>query len=125
MSFVGATLAATSVALFVLGVLPRSRVAARLSALGRPGTNLFGRLRGVRVMAPATLRASGLSIAIEQVVAAKIALALVGALLAAVVALLVPIGPLVIAAARRSERLRRSSSGHTRSCCPVGPWTPR
>jgi Flp pilus assembly protein TadB len=99
MSFLGAALAATSVALLVLGALPRSRVAARLSALGRPGTDLFGGLRGFRVMAPATLRASGLSIAIEQVVAAKIALAVVFALLAAVVGLLVPIGPLVVAAA--------------------------
>src|SRR5436309_13974387 len=94
MSFVGATLAATSVALFVLGVLPRSRVAARLSALGRPGTNLFGRLRGFRVMAPATLRASGLSIAIEQVVAPKTPLALAGARPAAFVPFLFPIGPL-------------------------------
>jgi Flp pilus assembly protein TadB len=51
------------------------------------------------VIAPATLRASGFPIAIEQLVAAKIALALVGALLAAVAALLVPIGPLVVAAA--------------------------
>jgi len=98
-SLLGAVAAAVSVVLFVLGVTPRSRVAARLNALRRPATNWLSGLRSVRVIAPATLRASGLSIAIEQLVAAKIALALVGALLAAVIALLVPIGPLVIAAA--------------------------
>src|SRR5256885_2778032 len=99
MSVFGAVAAAVSVVLVVLGLTPRSRVAARLNALRRPGTKSLGRLRAVHVIAPATLRASGFSIAIEQLVAAKIALALVGALLAAVIALVVPIGPLVIAAA--------------------------
>jgi len=98
MSLLGAVAAAVSVVLLVLGMTPRSRVAARLNALRRPSTKRLGGLRSVRVIAPATLRASGLSIAIEQLVAAKIALALVGALLASVIALLVPIGPLVIAA---------------------------
>ncbi len=50
-------------------------------------------------MAPGTLRASGLGIAIEDVVAAKIALALVGALLAAIVALVLPIGVIFVIAA--------------------------
>jgi len=99
MSVFGAVAAAVSVVLVVLGLTPRSRVAARLNALRRPGTKSLVRLRAVHVIAPATLRASGFSIAIEQLVAAKIALALVGALLAAVIALVVPIGPLVIAAA--------------------------
>jgi len=99
LSLLGAVAAAVSVVLFILGVTPRSRVAARLNALRRPRTSPLGGLRGVRVIAPATLRASGLSIAVEHLVAAKITLALVGALLATVVALLVPIGPLVVAAA--------------------------
>src|SRR2546425_5345476 len=99
MSVLGAVAAAVSVVLVVLGLTPRSRVAARLNALRRPGPKRLGRLGAVHVIAPATLRASGFSIAIEQLVAAKIALALVGALLAAVAALLVPIGPLVVAAA--------------------------
>lgn len=45
------------------------------------------------------LRTSGLAVPIEQVVAAKIALALVGALLALVVTLLLPIGALFVVAA--------------------------
>src|SRR5437870_11358819 len=124
MSVFGAVAAAVSVVLVVLGLTPRSRVAARLNALRRPGTKSLGRLRAVHVIAPATLRASGFSIAIEQLVAAKIALALVGALLASVIALLVPIGPLVIAAAayggfilpsivveRRAARARAQAGG--------------
>jgi len=91
MSVFGAVAAAVSVVLVVLGLTPRSRVAARLNALRRPGTKSLGRLRAVHVIAPATLRASGFSIAIEKLVAAKIALALVGALLAAVIALVVPL----------------------------------
>src|SRR2546422_1048889 len=86
MSVLGAVAAALSVVLVVLGLTPRSRVAARLNALRRPGPKRLGRLGAVHVIAPATLRASGFSIAIEQLVAAKIALALVGALLAAVAA---------------------------------------
>jgi Flp pilus assembly protein TadB len=62
-------------------------------------TRAFARLRGLRLIAPATLRASGLAVSIEQLVALKIALALAGALAAAVVALIVPIGALVIVAA--------------------------
>ncbi|HEV8653901.1 MAG TPA: type II secretion system F family protein [Candidatus Limnocylindria bacterium] len=50
-------------------------------------------------MAPETMRASGFDIATEQFVAAKIALAFVGAVVAAMIGLLVPIGPLVVAAA--------------------------
>jgi Flp pilus assembly protein TadB len=51
------------------------------------------------VIAPATLSASGLGISIEQLVAAKLALALLGALFAAVIALVVPIGIVVVFAA--------------------------
>jgi Flp pilus assembly protein TadB len=98
-SFVGAIAAAAGVVLLILAATPRSRVVALLNALRPPSAGNLRRLRGVRVIAGATLRASGFPIAIEQLVAAKIALALVGALLAAVAALLVPIGPLVVAAA--------------------------
>ena len=99
MSLLGAVAAAAGVVLLVLGATPRSRVIARLNALRSPRSGNLGRLGSLRVIAPATLRASGFPIAVEQFVAAKIALGLVGALLAAVVALLVPIGPLVVAAA--------------------------
>jgi Flp pilus assembly protein TadB len=51
------------------------------------------------LVAPATLKASGVAVSIEQLIAVKIALGLLGALLAAVIALVVPIGALVIAAA--------------------------
>jgi len=50
-------------------------------------------------MASTTLQASGLDMAIEQLVAAKIAAGLVGAALAAALALVVPIGALVVVAA--------------------------
>lgn len=82
--------------LFVLAAAPRSDVAARLDFLRPPSTHVFARLRGVQLIPPATLRASGFGIAIEHVVAAKIALALVGAVLAAVIALVLPIGPIVV-----------------------------
>jgi pilus assembly protein TadC len=97
MSLAGAAAAAVCVVLLILAAAPRSRVSARLDAL-RPVTwRASARLRGVRLIAPATLSASGLSI--EQLVAAKLACALVSALLAAVIALVVPIGALVVFAA--------------------------
>lgn len=99
MSLVGAAAAAACVVLLIFATAPRSRVAARLNALRPTKVRALERLRGLRLIAPATLAASGLGIAVEQLVAAKIALALVGALLSAVVALVVPIGPLVVAAA--------------------------
>ncbi len=99
MNFVGAAAAAACIILVVLAAAPRSLVAARLNVVRPSKTTAFAGLRAGRLMSPATLRASGLTIAIEQLVAAKIASALVGALLAAIVALAVPIGPLVLLAA--------------------------
>jgi Flp pilus assembly protein TadB len=99
-------------------------VAARLNALRPPGIRTFSRLRGFELIAPATLRASGFAIASEQVAAVKIALALAGGLLAAVIALVVPIGPVVVIAAayggfilpsivveRQAARRRREAEG--------------
>lgn len=95
----GAVAAAACVTLLMLALAPRSRVVARLDAL-RPRTPpLFAPLRRVELIAPSTLRASGLAVAPEQFVAAKIAASLVSALLAAMIALFVPIGPLVVVAA--------------------------
>lgn len=99
MSLAGAAAAAVCVALLILAATPSSRVAARLNALRPSNAYAFARLGRVRLIAPAILRASGFAISIEQLVAAKIAFALVGALLAAVIALIVPIGALVIVAA--------------------------
>ena len=53
----------------------------------------------MRLIAPATLNASGFGITIEQLVAAKLALGLGSALLAAILALVVPIGAVVVLAA--------------------------
>lgn len=99
MSFIGAAAAAACVLLVILAAAPRSPVAARLNALRPARTKLFAGLRAVRLIAPATLRASGLTVAIEQLVAAKIAFALVGALVAAIIALALPIGALVLVGA--------------------------
>jgi hypothetical protein len=98
LSLSGAAAAAVCVALLLLAAAPRSRVAARLNALRPLDTKAFARLRGSRLIAPATLKASGLAISIEQLVAVKISFGLLGALLAAVVALIVPIGALVVVA---------------------------
>jgi tight adherence protein C len=98
-SVAGAVTAAACVVLLILAAAPRSRVAARLNALRPSRANMFAGLRSFRLIAPATLKASGFGIASEQLVAAKIALGLVGALLAAVIALVVPIGALVVVAA--------------------------
>ncbi len=100
MTLIGAAAAVTCVTLMILGAAPRSRVAVRLNALlPVRATNVFARLAGSRLISPATLRASGFAIHAEQLVAMKIALALAGGLLAAVVGLLVPIGALVVFAA--------------------------
>ena len=100
MSIAGAIATAVCVALLLTAAAPRSPVAARLQALRPSGVKLFAGLQRFRLIAPATLDASGFGISIEQLVAAKIALALVGALLPAVIALVVPIGaPVVVAAA--------------------------
>jgi len=98
-SLVGAAAATACVVLLILAAAPRSRVAVRLNALRQPTARTLGGLRGLRLIAPAALSASGFGISIEQLVAAKLALALVGALLAAVIALVVPIGALVVVAA--------------------------
>jgi hypothetical protein len=74
-------------------------VAARLNALRPSHPKALTRLRGFRLIAPATLKASGIAMSIEQLAALKIALGLLGALLAALVALIVPIGALVIVTA--------------------------
>jgi tight adherence protein C len=99
MSLAGAAAAAACVVLLILAAAPRSRVSARLDALRPTTARAFAGLRGIGLIAPATLNASGFSITIEQLVAAKLALALAGALLAAVIALVVPIGALVVFAA--------------------------
>src|SRR4026207_589916 len=95
----GAAAAGLCTILLFLAAMPRSGVAARLELLRPSGAPLFTRIRGLRLMAPATLRASGFGIAIEHLIAAKVALALVGALLAAVISLLLPIGVIVVLAA--------------------------
>jgi Flp pilus assembly protein TadB len=120
----GAAAAAACIALMVLAAAPRSRVAIHLNALRPASASAFARLRGIQLIEPATLKASGLGIAVEQFVAVKITLALVCALLAAVIAILVPIGAVVIVAAayggfvlpsvvveRRAAR-RRSEAEH-------------
>lgn len=98
MSLTGAVAAALCVTLVVLAAAPRSRVSVRLAAF-RPKTGrAVASLRSLRLIAPEQLIASGMGVGIEQLVAAKLALALAGALLAAVIALIVPIGPLVVVA---------------------------
>lgn len=99
MILAGAAAAAVCVVLLILATAPRSRVSARLDALRPTTARAFAGLRGARLIPPATLNASGLSITVEQLVAAKLAVALVSALLAAVIALVVPIGSLVVFAA--------------------------
>ena len=99
MSLIGAGAAGLFVILVVLAAAPRSDVAARLDFLRPSSARVFARLGRLQLISPATLRASGLGIAIEHVVAAKIALALVGALLAALIALFLPIGAIVVAVA--------------------------
>ena len=96
MSLAGAAAAAACVVLLILAAAPRSRVSARLDALRPRTARALAGLRGVRLIASATLHASGFSITVEQLLAAKLALALVGALLAAVIALVLPIGALVV-----------------------------
>jgi pilus assembly protein TadC len=98
-SLVGAAAAAACVVLVILAAAPRSRVSARLDAVRPTTARALVGLRGVRLIAPATLSASGFSISIEQLLAAKLALALVSALLAAVISLIVPIGAVVLFAA--------------------------
>lgn len=99
MILAGAAAAAACVVLLILATAPRSRVSAHLDALRPTTARTFAGLRGAQLIPPATLSASGLSITIEQLVAAKLALAFVSALLAAVIALVVPIGVLVVFAA--------------------------
>ena len=99
MILAGAVAAACCVALVILAHAPRSRVAAQLNALRPRGAETLARMRALRLVDAATLKASGLAIVMEQLLAAKIAGALCGGLLAALVALLVPIGPLVVVGA--------------------------
>jgi Flp pilus assembly protein TadB len=98
MSVAGAVAAAVCVVLVILAAAPRSRVSARLNALRPTSARAFAGVRALGLIAPATLKASGLGISVEHLVAAKLALALVGALLAAVISLVVPIGALVVVA---------------------------
>lgn len=95
----GTSAAAICVMLLVLAAKPRSLVAGRLEALRPTRTGTLTPLLRLRLIDPARLRASGFAIAIEHLLAAKIALGLVGALLASVIALVVPIGAVVILAA--------------------------
>jgi hypothetical protein len=96
MSVIGALSMAVCVILLIVAAAPRSRVAVLLDTLRPTGTNAYSRLLSFGVVPSATLRASGLAVSVEHVVAAKIALALTGALLAGAVALVVPIGALFI-----------------------------
>lgn len=96
MSLAGAFAASACVVLLMLAAAPRSRVAGYLKSLRPSGSRAMARLRAVRLIDPATLRASGFDMAIEQLLTAKISLALLGALVAALIALVVPIGPLAI-----------------------------
>jgi Flp pilus assembly protein TadB len=98
-SLIGAAAAGLCMILIVLAAAPRSDVAARLDFLRPARARAFARLGRLQLVSPTTLKASGFGIAIEHVVAAKIALALVGALLAAVIALFLPIGAVVVIAA--------------------------
>ena len=128
MSLIGAVAAGLCTILLVLAAAPRSSVAARLDFLRPSGVHVFTRLRGLRLIAPATLRASGVGIEIEHLVAAKIALALVGALLTAVISLFLPIGVIVVIAGayvgfilpsivvhRRAARRQRQAEAATAS----------
>lgn len=99
MILAGAVAAAVCVVLLVLAAAPRSRVSAHLNALRPTTAHAFAGLRALALIAPENLRASGLGVSAEHLVAAKLALALVGALLAAIIALVVPIGALLIVAA--------------------------
>lgn len=99
MIVMGAAAAAACVALLILAAMPRSRIAARLDVFRPSTTRLLGRLRGFELLAPPTLRASGLRIVPEQLAAMKIASALLLALLAALISLVLPIGALVVIAA--------------------------
>lgn len=99
MSLIGAAAAALCAVLLVLAAAPRSGVAARLDLLRPSDPQVFAGLRRLPFTSPATLRASGLGIAVEHVVAAKIAFAFAGALLASVVALVLPIGVVFVFAA--------------------------
>lgn len=74
-------------------------MAARLNALRPSGQKAFARLRGLPLITPATLSASGVAVSVEQLVAVKIAVGLLAASVAGVIALIVPIGALVIVAA--------------------------
>jgi Flp pilus assembly protein TadB len=96
---VGVAAAAACATLLILALAPRSRVVSRLDVLRPRALPILGPLRRIKLIAPSTLRASGLTIVPEQFVAAKIAAASVCALVAAVVSLFVPIGALVICAA--------------------------
>jgi Flp pilus assembly protein TadB len=121
-TFIGATAAAACAVLLILALAPRSQVAIRLSVLRPSNTKAVAAIRASRLIDPATLRASGMPIAVEHLLAAKMASALLGALVAATVALAVPIGPVVLFAAaylgfilpsiyveRRADRRRREA----------------
>ena len=99
MNLLGAAAAAACVVLLILAAAPRSRVATWLNALRPTTARAVGGARGLRLIDPATLTASGLRISPEQVVASKLAAALVCALFGAVIGLMVPIGALVVVAA--------------------------
>jgi len=114
-NLMGAVAAGVCIVLLVLAAMPRSGVAARLDFLRPSGADTFTRLRGLRLIAPATLRASGFDIEIEHFVAAKIALALVGALLAAVTSLYLPIGVIVVIAAAYAGFILPSIVVHRRA----------
>ena len=117
----GAAAAGLCTILLFLAAMPRSGVAARLDLLRPSGAHMFTRLRGLRLMAPATLRASGFGIAIEHLIAAKVALALVGALLAAVTSLYLPIGVIVVIATAYAGFILPSIVVHRRAALRQRP----
>jgi Flp pilus assembly protein TadB len=98
-SLLGAAAGLASVALLILAIAPRSQVIARLNAVRPSRRKMFVGLGGSQLIAASTIAASGIGVTMEQLVAVKIAGALVAALLAAFIALLLPIGPLVVAGA--------------------------
>jgi tight adherence protein C len=83
----------------VIGAFPRSPVIGRLAVLRPAPSRHLQKVRGLALISSTTLRSSGLAITIEQLAAAKIACAMVAALLASVVAIAVPIGAIMVAAA--------------------------
>jgi Flp pilus assembly protein TadB len=94
--FVGAALAATSLAAAVLATRPRTAVGKRLARL-TPRTPM-PRLARSMLVTPG-LAQSGVGWTDDELVRAKVVVALLGAVLASAIGIFAPIGPLVVVAA--------------------------